>query len=79
MFNSVRYCIWYILFHLLVSFNVFFSVQPAKLCPSALPFAAKGQAIRYLMHDHGIHFEETSVAPRENWVNNWKPKMVSSA
>lgn len=33
--------------------------------------------MRTLLTDQNITYEEVNAGPRENWVENWKPKMVS--
>ena len=37
----------------------------------------RGEAIRTLLVDNGVEYEEADVGPWENWVKNWKPKAVS--
>nr|AGN03945.1 glutathione S-transferase pi [Perna viridis] len=39
------------------------------------PVRGRGESIRTLLIDNDIAFEEVNVLPRENWENNWKPKM----
>ncbi|XP_078337009.1 glutathione S-transferase P 1-like [Crassostrea virginica] len=34
----------------------------------------RGEAIRTLLVDNGVEYEEADVGPWENWVKNWKPK-----
>lgn len=36
----------------------------------------RAEAIRTLLVDNNVEYEEADVGPRDNWVNNWKPKMV---
>lgn len=35
----------------------------------------RGEAIRTLLVDNNVEYEEVDVG--DNWVNGWKPKMVS--
>ncbi|GFO06282.1 glutathione s-transferase, partial [Plakobranchus ocellatus] len=36
----------------------------------------RGEAIRYLLEDNGIDYEEINCGPRENWFKEYKPKMA---
>lgn len=36
----------------------------------------RAEAIRTLLVDNNVEYEEADVGPRDNWVNNWKPKMA---
>lgn len=39
------------------------------------PVRGRAEAMRTLLTDQNITYEEVNAGPRENWVNNWKSKM----
>ncbi|XP_048768782.1 glutathione S-transferase P 1-like [Ostrea edulis] len=48
----------------------------AKIQLVYFPVRGRGESIRTLLVDNNVDYEEVDVLPRENWVNNWKPKMA---
>ena len=37
--------------------------------------AGRAEAIRTLLVEQGVEYEEQDVMPMEKWLNEWKPKM----